>query len=273
MEQTLPGRGLDAALDVLRGRLEKLQPGVIAVSGGVDSRLLAHAAGLWKLKYRLVHAAGPLQSARERSRILDWLRLQSLQAEVVDFDPLLLPDVRENDPRRCYFCKQALFTRLSDLAARTGLWNILDGTQADDLQAHRPGLQALTEAGVHSPLAQSGMGKAQIRRAAALLGLADPDQPSRACLLTRFPYGHRVSRRRLAAAGRVEDCLEALGLRRFRFRVPEGAAPVLQVHPEEWLIFHASRAKVEECARREGFGPFVALQTESLSGYFDKERT
>jgi len=262
---------LKSKFEALRAHLKTLQPGLIAVSGGVDSRFLVHAAWSWGLDFQAAHATGPHQSDGERSQALDWLNAQAGPTHVLDFDPLELPGVLNNSSRRCYLCKRALFSRLRDLAATRSCPAVLDGSQSDDAQEYRPGRQALQELGVHSPLAMVGMNKAQIRLSAERLGLAEPGQPARACLLTRFPYDHRISRHRLAAVGRAEDCLHALGLRRFRFRVLADKAFLLQIHPSECLVWRAVKHQAGQYLAGLGLAPFDVMETERLSGFFDKE--
>lgn len=264
-----PVASLNSKLDALRVHLEALQPGLIAVSGGVDSRFLAHAARLWSLDYQFVHAVGPHQSALEQRQTMALLRAQDVIPRVIRFDPLSQPEVRDNSRLRCYWCKKALFTIFQEMAAAESPRSVLDGTHLDDLTAHRPGQKALQELGVHSPLAQAGLTKADIRQASARLGLEAPDQPSRACLLTRFPYDRRVTAADMEAVGRVEEGLSALGLSRFRFRITGGDRNLLQVHPDESHALHTHEKCLHDLVARAGLAPFAIALTTQLSGYFD----
>jgi pyridinium-3,5-biscarboxylic acid mononucleotide sulfurtransferase len=261
-----------AQLSALRTRLEELQPGLIAVSGGVDSRLLLHAARLWGLSFTAVHAAGPHQSAMEQKLTLSRLNDQQGSTLVIPFDPMALPEVRANSRQRCYWCKLALFRQLRDLADQHALRSVLEGTQVDDLHGHRPGYAALQELGVLSPFVHVGMHKADIRKAAVMLDLGEPQQPSRACLLTRFPYEHAVSRSALEAVGRVEDSLTSLGLRSFRFRLTGKKANLLQLHPQDHPLWQRRQSEARTVIKAEGLAPFDVSVTEKLSGYFDDPR-
>ncbi|SMP67726.1 uncharacterized protein SAMN06295888_11550 [Desulfonatronum zhilinae] len=256
-------------LEALRARLEALQPGLIAVSGGVDSRFLVHVSRLWNLEFQTVHAAGPHQSALEQRQTMALLRAQDVIPRVIRFDPLSQPEVRDNSRLRCYWCKKALFSIFQEMAAAESPWSVLDGTHLDDLTAHRPGQKALQELGVHSPLAQAGLTKADIRRAAARLDLEAPGQPSRACLLTRFPYDRRVTVADLEAVGRVEDGLSALGLSRFRFRVTGRERNLLQIHPDESHALRDQEEHLRDLIVGAGLGSFEVSITPRLSGYFD----
>ncbi len=261
----------DQRLAALHRLLESLQPGLIAVSGGVDSRLLAHVARIWGLDFQLAYATGPHQTEQERQAALDWLGAQGKPMHVVGFDPLVFPEVHNNDPQRCYYCKRALFTLLGELAAACALPHILDGTQADDLRGHRPGWSALVELGVRSPLVDAGMDKADIRQAAQMFHMGNPDQPARPCLLTRFPYSRAISRKRLAAVGQVEDRLAGLGLLRFRFRVLTKGNYCLQIHRAERQVWQMVATQALAIMSNVGLTPCDVMETEQLSGFFDKE--
>lgn len=260
---------LKAKLEALRIRLETLQPGLIAVSGGVDSRFLVHVSRLWNLEYQAVHAVGPHQSSLEQRQTRALLLAQNITLRIVRFDPLGQPEVRNNSRLRCYWCKKALFSIFQEPAAAETPRFVLDGTHLDDLAVHRPGQRALQELGVHSPLALAGLSKADIRQAAARLGLEAPDQPSRACLLTRFPYDRRVSVADLEAVGRVEDGLSALGLSRFRFRVTGRDKNLLQIHPDESLLIRNQEGNLQDLTVGAGLAPFELSVTSRLSGFFD----
>lgn len=261
---------LQAKLTVLHRLLESLQPGVIAVSGGVDSRLLLHVSWLWKLDFLPVYAKGPHQTALEQQRTSSLLQASEALSHVFVFNPLHLPEVRANSPLRCYWCKKALFSNIFEIAATMSRPWVLDGTQADDLLKHRPGQKALKELGVRSPLAEAEMTKAEIRIAASHLGLTDPEQPSRACLLTRFPYDRRISCKELEAVGWVEDRLSDLGLQRFRLRITHQEAALLQVHPDEEPLWSTHQDEIRSIAAAAGFGLPRLVWTRNLSGYFDE---
>ena len=259
---------LNNKLDTLRARMEALQPGLIAVSGGLDSRLLLHLSSLWSLDFQIVHAMGPHQSPLEQRQTLTLFKLHSVFPRLVRFDPLSIPEVRTNNRERCYLCKKTLFNKFLEFAAPDSR-NVLDGTQHDDLATHRPGHKALKQLAVQSPLAWAGMTKNDIREAALCLDLPDPNQPSRACLLTRFPYDHGINLSDLTAVGRVEDGLWALGLRRFRFRITGRKANLLQIHPEEEVLWQNEQKKVLDLVAANDLDPFEVSATPNMSGYFD----
>ena len=248
-------------METLFALLRGLSPPAVALSGGLDSRFLAHAARLASCEVLLLHASGPHVRPRESERVKLWAAEQGLPLRVVPFDPLTVPAVVENTRERCYFCKQALLENLRPHAAGRTL---CDGTQADDLlHPHRPGQRALKEAGIRSPLAELGIGKAKIRELAAFSGMTHTEQPARPCLLTRLAYGLRPDAATLARLAAVETALEDAGLHDFRLRL----TPAPQLHvtdlPEN---LHAS---VTHVLAAHGFAEAQTIRLESLSGFFD----
>lgn len=261
----------------------------IAYSGGLDSRFLAHAARLAALDPLLFHVSGPHVPARETIQAEARAAASGLRLCKVACDPLELPEVRANGKERCYYCKRALFSRLCAEAGRAaalapgdGNFCLCDGTNLSDRQGYRPGLRALAELGVRSPLAEAGLDKPAIRELAALTGLEQPDQPSRPCLLTRLPYGVRPTAALLdridALECAVEETLKELQTRPgqavpdFRIRLagtdPEaGCILQLPLPPEEEGRFTARLAD-----RLASLGlPVPALSRDTdVSGYFDR---
>jgi len=176
---------------------------------------------------------------------------------VREFAPLDLPQFRYNRPERCYACKRALITRAWEIAAARKIPVLWDGTNLDDLADFRPGLRALRELGVESPLLRAGLGKKDIRALSRALGL-DPRRPAQSCLATRFPYNTELTREGLARVGRAEAWLRRRGFSWVRLRV-RGDRACLELPPEEWAAFLAP-------ALRRGFTALVtALGFTALS--------
>jgi uncharacterized protein len=250
------------AMDALFTRLREISPLAVALSGGLDSRFLAHAAQLASCSMLLLHASGPHVSPRESERTKAWAAEQELPLRIVPFDPLTLPAVAANSKERCYFCKKALLETLRPHAAGHTL---CDGTQADDLlHPHRPGLRALKEADLRSPLAEAGLGKTQIRELACFSGLVQPEQPARPCLLTRLAYGLRPDAGLLARLAAAETALEDAGLSDFRLRL----TPAPQLH-----VPALSEDSLKSAARTlaiYGFAEAQLIRVDSLSSFFDR---
>ncbi len=126
--------------------------------------------------------------------------------------------VASNPPDRCYHCKSAGFGAISNIAKKFGITDVFDGTNADDLGGRRPGLKALGELGVKSPLLELGIGKEEVREIARELNLPNAEKPSSPCLASRFPYGMRITREGLERVRESEEYLFTLGFTEFRVR-------------------------------------------------------
>lgn len=260
---------LAAKLDLLRQRLTALAPGVLALSGGLDSRSLAHLAWSWDLDFRAVHLSGPHISQAETTQARAWCAAQGKELEILQVDPLAHEGVCANEQDRCYHCKKEMFQTLLEHASGQGLLSVMEGSQASDLEIFRPGRQALAELGVHSPLAEAGLNKPELRAVARATGLSNPGQAARPCLLTRLEYGLRPTAELLKRLAAGEGELSALGLCDFRLRLHLDGRAVLQVSlTEAGLAERLSRATGEILARH-GFGHADLLVTGSVSGYFD----
>ena len=151
---------------------------------------------------------------------------------------LSLPEVAANPADRCYHCKRALFTRLTAAAVADGFPLVLDGSNASDDASDRPGMRALAELGVRSPLRECGLTKSQVRAMARQADLPVWDKPSYACLATRVPAGTPLTAAGLARVERGESALMALGLSDFRLRL-RGNEALLQVRPEQTELARA----------------------------------
>jgi pyridinium-3,5-biscarboxylic acid mononucleotide sulfurtransferase len=261
----------ESKLNRLQEVLSRAAPFLVAVSGGVDSRFLLQTAQRLGAVCEAVVFTGSHQSPRDRNRSLEWLHGCGVNVHQVQFHPIEEND-RQDPGQRCYRCKARMFGLARAKAMERGLIHVLDGTHADDLSTHRPGLRALKEKGVLSPLAEVGLGKQEIRALARRFGLERPEQPSRPCLLTRFPYGHHPSPEELEGTGRVEDRLSVLGLQCFRFRCLQGGSYVLHVSAGEGELYAEIRAAVESCLVEEGFRGVQTIFLENVSGYFDQRQ-
>lgn len=253
-------------LDQLAALMGRLAPALLAASGGLDSRLLAFLAKAWGLDYHLVLFTGPHVPFSESARSADWLAALGLPLRVAETRVLDIPQVAGNTRERCYFCKRELFILARSLA---GGRTLADGTNADDMATFRPGLKALQELGVRSPHAELGITKAQVRDLAAAVHLDNPGQPSRACLLTRFGYDTSPDPDTLHRLALAEDQLAALGLRRFRLRIPCANTYTLQLDAREQPFFAHHAREIDVILTHTGFTPSTVLWSENVSGLYD----
>ena len=196
----------------------------VAFSGGADSALVLWAAKTWGGDAAAYYVRTPFQPAFE---LADARRLASeldVPLKVVEVDILSAPEVAANGPERCYFCKKALFAALRRAAADDGYELLLDGTNASDDAGDRPGMRALAELAVRSPLRECGLTKEAVRRLSRQAGLFTWDKPAYACLATRVPTGVPITPADLERVERGEEALFRLGFTDFRLRLFHGAA-------------------------------------------------
>lgn len=205
----------------------------LAFSGGVDSAYLLWAGkhyGCDLTAYYVHTAFQPEFEFRDARRLTEEVGVPMV---VVEADILSVPLAAANGPDRCYHCKTALFTKLWECARRDGHTLLLDGTNASDNAGDRPGMRALRELAVESPLRLCGLTKADVRAASKEAGLFTWDKPAYACLATRIPTGRTITREDLDRVEKAEDALFALGFTDFRVRLLADAARI-QLPEGQW---------------------------------------
>ena len=252
-------------------------PVMVAFSGGVDSSLLlaaacraeavtCKAAGKRKVYAATVHTSlHPVQDADVAARVASELGASHL---VMEIDELKEADIADNPPDRCYRCKKFLFTRLQQEAEALGISVILEGSNADDTKAYRPGLRAVQELGIKSPLLELGFTKREVRALAEEYGISVADRPSAPCLATRFPYGTRLSRERMRQVDEGEQFLRALGFYNVRIRA-HGDTARIEVDRKDMGKLLERAEEVAQKIRGLGFS-YVTLDLEGFrSGSMD----
>lgn len=232
----------------------------IAFSGGVDSAYLLYAALRSGADVRAYYVQSAFQPRFEREDALCLARELRAPLRVLPVDVLSCPEVRSNPADRCYHCKQAIFRAISQAAAEDGYSLLLDGTNASDQAADRPGMRALDELQVLSPLRLCGLTKPEIRRLSRRAGLFTWDKPAYACLATRIPTGRAITEHDLAVTEAAEDYLFSLGFTDFRVRLAEDGSARLQVTEPQLLLLMEHRKEIT--ARLRQSYPAVTLDLE-----------
>ena len=191
----------------------------LGFSGGVDSSYLLYAAkqaGAEVRPYFIKTVFQPEFEFEDAKRLASQV---GVEMTVIEVDILANPDVTANPPNRCYFCKTALFGTLRERARADGFTVLIDGTNASDSSEDRPGMRALEEMSVRSPLRECGLTKADVRRLSKEAGLFTWDKPAYACLATRVPSGQAYEAHLLKRVEHAEGALFQLGYTDFRVRV------------------------------------------------------
>ncbi len=224
----------------------------IAFSGGVDSSYLLYAAKKYAKEFCAYYANSEFQPAFEKEDARRLAKELAAPLKILDLSILQARQVCENPIDRCYYCKTAIFTAITKAAAEDGFSVILDGTNASDDVASRPGVKALRELSVLSPLQACGLSKDMIRAASHEAGLFTWDKPAYACLATRVKTGEEITAEKLAKVEASEAFLFDLGFSDFRVRTENGKAKI-QLREKDLPLLLEMRQRI----------------LEKLGGYYD----
>jgi uncharacterized protein len=248
----------------LKETIQGIGKAAIAFSGGVDSLLLltaAHDNGSRQVIAVTIDSSFfPRQELHMAAQLASLLALEHVIIEKKEFsDPRILNNPRE----RCYYCKRELFTEIKDkVFAAYGTTCILDGTNHDDLSTDRPGMKALSELDVLSPLRDIGFTKDEVRFVLASKGLPAWNKPPSSCLATRIPHGQEITPGKLAMIEAAEDYLLAKGFRQVRVR-HHGEVARIEVTPEERAAFFEGSLMDDTARELKGIGyKYVSLDLE-----------
>jgi uncharacterized protein len=260
LDTTLKGK-----LDDLRSQLSGLGTVAVAFSGGVDSSLLLYLAHEQLADGCLAVTARSCSfPERELAAALAFCERYGIGQEIVDSEELEIEGFADNPPERCYLCKSELFAKIRALADTQGLAAVAEGSNLDDDGDYRPGLKAIREQGVLSPLRKAGLSKSDIRALSSDLGLPTADKPSFACLASRFPFGEAISPDALKRVEVAEQLLLDLGFRQVRVRNHGRLARIEVDEGEiEKLLDPTLRTKTHTALKGLGYD-FVSLD---LAGY------
>lgn len=266
-EKSAVNNALLCKLNELRSIVRAYGRAAVAFSGGTDSALLLKTVheelGSNAVAVTAESCFMPATDIKEAAAFCGNL---GIRHEIIKTAPLSLPAIEENTPERCYFCKKLVFSAFLDLARRNNIPVVCDGSNADDTADYRPGMKALKELGVRSPLLDCGLHKVEIRQLLHESGLTVWKKPSAACLASRVPYNEKITREKLSMAERGEAFLHDLGLSCVRVRVHSGAGYLMariEVMPSEIPFLLEKRSEIYAQFKKTGFS-YTSLD---IAGY------
>ncbi len=251
--------------DDLKQMLKDYGSAAVAFSSGVDSAFLLYAAkealGDNVIAVTAKSCSFPQRELNEAKAFCESHKIRHFIFESEELD---IEGFSHNPKNRCYLCKHELFEKIIKIAEDEGIAVILEGSNLDDNGDYRPGLQAVAELGIKSPLRAIGFTKEDIRVLSGNLGLPTWNKQSFACLSSRFVYGETISREKLGMVDKAEQLLLDLGFRQVRVRI-HGTMARIEIMPEEFekLISGEIRSQITETFRNLGF----TYVTMDLTGY------
>lgn len=252
--------------DELKKYIANLGNVAVAYSSGVDSTFLLYAAvdSIGDRAVAITSCSASFPS-REKEEAFAFCLERGIKQLVYESNELENEEYIKNPPNRCYICKKALFTGMMKLANENGYNAMVEGSNVDDEGDYRPGLMAVAELGIKSPLRELGFTKKEIRELSRYFGLPTWSKASFACLASRFPYGESITKKKLQMVEQAEDYMMSLGLKQFRVRIHGQNLARIELLPSDFdkMMDDQVRSKIYETFNEIGFA-YVSLD---LKGY------
>lgn len=236
----------------------------VAFSGGVDSTLLAAAASrcLPLSNIMLINIKSPFTASHETAFAVNWAAENKLPLQIIELDPLQDETIRSNPYDRCYHCKKIIMSNILEVAAANQLAAVADGTNLDDFDDYRPGIQAANELGIKHPFVEAGFTKQDIRDLSRHYGLPNWDTPAAACLASRIPYDTPLDEQKLQMVDQAEAILRKMGFVGCRVRLLDNNAKI-ELRENDFEPALKSRGAIVEALQKIGFKEIML----DLQGY------
>ena len=262
---------LNKKYEMLKEYFKQLGSVAIAFSSGVDSTFMLKVAhDVLGDKAVAVTARSHSFPAREKNEVADFCKKEGIKHIFIDSEELNIPGFKQNPKNRCYLCKHELFKEIIEVAKQHSLTYVCEGSNLDDNGDYRPGLQAIAELGVKSPLRECNLWKSEIRAISKELGLATWKKQSFACLASRFVYGETISIEKLDMVDKAEQLLIDIGFEQVRVRIhsfgngeTSGTIARIEVNPEEITKLVLNRETIVSEFKKIGFN-YISMD---LQGY------
>lgn len=250
-------------LEKLKSMIGNLNDLAVAYSGGMDSMfLLAVAHEVLGDRVIAVTAVSPVSTEREICEAAEYTTRSGIRLIKTEVDLLGMDKFINNPPDRCYHCKREIFSKIIEVSSKEGFSCVADGTNTDDDNDYRPGMRALKELGVLSPLREAGFSKQEIFNLAGEMGIPAKNKPASACLASRIPYGEAITADKLKIIGEAEEYLRNLGFTQVRVR-HHGEIARIEVLPDEINRFADKNLRNTISVKLKELGfKFVVLELE-----------
>lgn len=251
--------------NALKAYLHELGSCAVAFSGGVDSAFLLQTAhDVLGDRAVAITASSCFFPEHELDEAKAFCKSEGIQHIIFTAPVLDIEGITHNPKNRCYLCKHNLFGRIIDLASEMGIEHVIEGSNMDDRGDYRPGLKAIKELSIKSPLMHAGLDKNEIRALSKEIGLPTWNKPSLACLASRFPYGSTITKEKLLRVDRAEQYLTSLGFRQVRVRIHDDMARI-ELPPHEIPLLTQNETRENVTLKLKEFG-FLYVSVD-LTGY------